>query len=60
MSFGKAIELSPRNYTYYNNLGLAFHDAGKKEEARLSFRESLGINEDQPKVKSFVEMHDLY
>lgn len=60
MSFGKAIELSPGNYTYYNNLGLAFHDAGKKEEARLSFRKSHGINEDQPKVKGFVEMHDLY
>ena len=59
MAFGKAIELSPRNYTYHNNLGLVFHDAGKREEARLSFGKSLGINNDQPKVKSFVEIHGL-
>jgi tetratricopeptide (TPR) repeat protein len=59
LSFEKAIELSPRNYVYYNNLGMALHNAGKKEEARLNFCKSLAINDDQPKVKEFVEMHGL-
>jgi len=57
--FGKAIALSPRNYTYHNNLGLALHDAGEKEKARQSFRESLTINNDQPRIKNFVETHGL-
>lgn len=58
-SFSKAIELSPRNHTYHNNLGLTLHGMGKKKEAELSFRKSLSMNQDQPKVKDFIETHGL-
>jgi hypothetical protein len=58
-SFNKAIELGPRNYTYHNNLGLVFHGAGNKKEARESFKNSLLINGNQPKLKEFMETHGL-
>jgi tetratricopeptide (TPR) repeat protein len=57
--FSEAIALNPLNYTYHNNLGLVFHLAGKKEEARQSFKRSLSINDDQPKIKTFIKTHGL-
>ncbi|MCP4576050.1 MAG: tetratricopeptide repeat protein, partial [Deltaproteobacteria bacterium] len=58
-SFSEAIALSPRNTTYHNNMGLISHKAGNKEEARLSFKKSLSINNDQPKIKAYMETHGL-
>ena len=59
VSFNKAIELNPRNYTYHNNLGLVFHGTGKKKEAGENFKHSLQINDDQPKLKELMKMHGL-
>ena len=58
-SFRKAIELNPKNHGYYNNLAFSLYEVGKKEEAFLAFQKSLAINDNQPKIKKFVEKRGL-
>jgi tetratricopeptide (TPR) repeat protein len=53
--FEKAVELSPLNAGYRNNLGFALYEAGRKKECRLALEKSLSLNEDQPEIKRFIK-----
>jgi len=58
-SYTKAVACSPDNFHYYNNLGLALHQAGKNHEVITAFRQSLAINPDQPLVRAYLKQHHL-
>ncbi len=57
--FRKAVELNPKSFDYYNNLGLALYHAGRHEEAIIAFQQSLSIHGNQPKVERFLQEHGL-
>ncbi len=55
----KALQESPNNLSYLNNIGFALYEAGKKEAAREAFEKSLTINKDQPDIKAFMKKKGL-
>ena len=57
--FRKATQLNPERPDYYNNLGFALYEAGRKKESFSAFQKSLSINKDQPAIKNFMAAHGL-
>jgi tetratricopeptide (TPR) repeat protein len=53
--FRKAVELRPDRHGFYNNLGFALFEAGRPEESREALMKSLGIYENQPEIRRFLE-----
>ncbi|MEO0248351.1 MAG: tetratricopeptide repeat protein, partial [candidate division WOR-3 bacterium] len=58
--FKKAIDLSPRNTAYHNNLGFVLYQLGREAEARQRFETSLSIHGRQPHIKDFMVEHGLH
>jgi len=56
-SFRKAVELKPKRFGCYNNLGFALYEAGKKRESFLAFQKSLAIKKNQPGIRRFIREH---
>jgi len=59
LSYRRAVELRPKHFNYYNNLGLALYHGGQRNEASVAFKKSLALNENQPKVTRLLETHGL-
>jgi hypothetical protein len=50
----KAVELSPDNHTYLNNLGFALYKSDKKRLAAAFFRRSLEIVKEQAEIEALL------
>ena len=46
--FGRAVEVTENNYAAYNNLGLAYDEMGKKDEAIEMFHRAIRSNPNYP------------
>ena len=54
-SFRRAVELSPKNHFYLNNLGFSLLELGRKKEAVTVLKRSLAINGNQAKIKEIIK-----